>query len=83
MGSAGVSQEAIAIWGLAVSILGLALTFVIRSPKELHGQLEKRVDQIEDDHNGLAKIVARLEAIVERLERTVAELSRARNGIRR
>lgn len=71
-----MSQEAIAIWALAVSIVGLALTFVIRSPKELHGQLERRVDDIEDNHNGLAKIVARLEAIVERLERTVAELSR-------
>lgn len=75
-----MSQEAIAIWALAVSIVGLALTFVIRSPKELHGQLEKRVDDIEDNHNGLAKIVARLEAIVERLERAVADLQRSRSA---
>lgn len=75
-----MSQEAIAIWALAASIVTLALTFVLRSPKELHGQLEKRVDDIEDNHNGLAKIVARLEAIVERLERTVADLQRNRNA---
>lgn len=75
-----MSQEAIAIWGLAASIVTLALTFVIRSPKELHGQLEKRVDDIEDNHNGLAKIVARLEAIVERLERAVSDLQRSQRG---
>lgn len=77
-----MSQEAIALWALACSIIGLALTFLIRSPKELHGQLEKRVDEIEDNHNGLAKLVARLEAIVERLERTVAELSRGQRANR-
>lgn len=75
-----MSQEAIAIWGLAAAIVTLALTFIVRSPKELHGQLEKRVDDIEDNHNGLAKIVARLEAIVERLERAVNELQRGQRG---
>jgi len=78
-----MSQEAVALWALSCSIIGLALTFLIRSPKELHGQLEKRVDEIEDNHNGLAKLVARLEAIVERLERTVADLSRQRANGRR
>jgi len=78
-----MSDPTIALWALVVSVAGLAVTLLFRSPKELHGQLEKRVDEIEDNHNGLAKLVARLEAIVERLERTVADLSRQRANGRR
>lgn len=73
------ADTTIAIWALVASVVGLAATLLFRSPKELHGQLERRVDEIEDNHNGLAKLVARLEAIVERLERTVAELSRRKS----
>jgi hypothetical protein len=67
-----VSQEAIALWGLAASIVMLALTLIVKS-----GSLETRVRAIEDNHNGLAKLVAKLETIVERLERTVDGKSRA------
>jgi len=77
-----VSDPTIALWGLAISVIALAATLLFRSPKEMHGQLEKRVDEIEDNHNGLAKLVARLEAIVERLERTVAEMSRGQRANR-
>lgn len=69
-----------AIWALAVSVFALAMTLFFRSPKELHGQLEKRVDKIEDDHNGLALVVKRLETIVDRLERTVDNFLKGQRG---
>ncbi len=65
-----MSQEAIALWGLAGSIVMLALTLIVKS-----GSLERRVDNIESEHHELARLVSVLKALVERMEVAVKELT--------
>lgn len=46
-----MSQEAIALWGLAASILMLACTLFFKGPKEMDAATNKRLDTIEREHD--------------------------------
>ena len=43
------------IWFLGVAVIVNAVAWFFKSPKESHGEMAKRVDELEDSHHALDK----------------------------
>jgi len=65
-----MDQTALAIWGLATVVAGSFVAWFFQTPKETQKELAIRVDEIEDRHHALDKVVIGfMERVSGRLDR--------------
>jgi hypothetical protein len=64
-----------AILALALAIMGNAVVWLFKTPKEVAGATDKRVNELEDKHNALNVSVAVLTKEVSHLARTIELLT--------
>lgn len=80
-----MSDSALAIWGLVISIIGLACVLFFKTPKEQGKEMEERVDQLEDRHHVLnvgfvefrATVISEMHNLTDAINRLSATLDRA------
>ena len=61
--------------GVLLAIVGHGLIVLFRSPKEIWERIEERQDEIEDKHNGLAKLFERHDEVSKNLIRALDRLT--------
>ena len=61
---------------MVVAVVGLAFVLIFRTPKELAGETDRRVNALEDKHNALDRSVAVLTKEVSHLANTIEMLTR-------
>ena len=70
-----MSQEAIALWGLAISILGLAITMFVKGPKEMNGELAAEIRCLREEQGVNATLTARHDERIGVLIQAIRELT--------
>jgi hypothetical protein len=77
-----MEASSLPFWGIAIALAGLMVTILFKSPKEYHGDTDRRVYDLENKHNALAQDVARtnggvlkaIEALTKEVDGTKVEI---------
>ncbi len=64
-----------ALWTLALGVIGLAFTLWLKTPKEAASATDKRIDNLEDEHQKLEVSVAVLTREVMHLANSIERLT--------
>lgn len=80
-----MTPESVALWGLAVSIVGLAAVLFFKGPKEIAKELADRLELVERDHSTVERTVTEhtveLRHLAKACEGLAIEVTRLREAI--